>query len=143
MARSTRTEDRSRLTTIFIFVVIVLVGFVGGLILTLLAESYKVSEPSLSNLLTNVGTGLLSTALISVAVEFVWSRQLTQAEKAELEDVHAKLSDVVEQLSTLEGRLEAFKQLGFNGCYLKYNRRIMIPKRRSSCPSPFSAGTKL
>lgn len=107
--------------------IIIAGGILIGIVLTLVASLFTTGSIEY-NLATNIGSGLIATALIGLILELVWSNQRTQAEKSELqpiydklEDVHDRLKDVPEQLEKLEGRLEAFKQLGFNNCYASRN----------------------
>jgi hypothetical protein len=94
-----------------------------GIVFIVMAGLYD-SNAVIYNLLTNLGSGLVASGLIAVILELVWSNQRTESEKNELQpiydklkDVHDKLKDVPDKLGKLEGRLEAFKQLGFNNCY--------------------------
>jgi hypothetical protein len=113
------TEPRAKRHTFnysFYSYVVIAIGIITGVVLTVLAGLYPPNSVSY-DLLTNLGIGLFATAFISMILEFVWSKQRTQAEKAELQPIYDQLKDVPEKLGKLEGRLEAFKQLGFNNCY--------------------------
>lgn len=100
--------------------VVIASAIIAGVVLTILAEMDNI-KPIFSSLFTNFGTSLLATAFISLILELVWSNQRTQAEKDELQPIYEKLKDVPDKLGKLEGRLEAFKQLGFNNCYASRN----------------------
>jgi hypothetical protein len=102
-------------------------GILIGVILTLIASLFATGSIGY-NLATNIGSGLIATALIALILELVWSNERTKAEQGELKPIHDQLRDVQEklqqvpeQLEKLEGRLEAFKQLGFNNCYASRN----------------------
>lgn len=96
--------------------IIVSVGMIIGLITIVLASLLPTA--SIPNVLfTNIGSGILATAFISFVLELIWSNQRTQAERSELQPLYDKLKDIPDKLGKLEGRLEAFKQLGFNNCY--------------------------
>jgi hypothetical protein len=101
----------------FLYIVIIIaVGMLSGIVLTLFSGKWPPGSAE-HNLLLNIGSGLMATAFISLILELVWSKQRTQAEKDELQPIYDKLKEVPDKLGKLEGRLEAFKQLGFNNCY--------------------------
>lgn len=97
-------------------VIIIVVGMLAGVVLTVISSNWP-PDSAERNILLNLGSGLMATAFISLILELVWSNQRTQAEKDELRPIYEQLRDVPEKLGKLEGRLEAFKQLGFNNCY--------------------------
>jgi hypothetical protein len=101
-------------------ILVIAIGILAGVVLTILASKFSAGTIEHS-LLTNFGSGLLATAFISLILELVWSNQRTEAEKNELQPIYDKLKDVPDKLGKLEGRLEAFKQLGFNNCYASRN----------------------
>lgn len=116
-------RDRKRFKHQVYTLVIISVGILAGVILTLFAGNFDPDSTG-RELLNSLGSGLLATAFISMILEVIWSNQRTESEKSELQpiynklrDVYDNLKDVPDKLSKLEGRLEAFKQLGFNNCY--------------------------
>jgi hypothetical protein len=92
------------------------VGIIAGIVLTMLSSNWPPGTVQYS-LMTNLGCGLLATAFISLILDIIWSKERARLEKDELQPLYDNLNNVTKQLEKLEGRLEAFKQLGFNNCY--------------------------
>jgi hypothetical protein len=114
------SEGERRFKHQFYTLFIIIVGIVLGVVITILASQFAAGSTGY-NLLTSMGSGLMATAFISLILELIWSNQRTEAEKSELQPIYDKLKDVPDKLGKLEGRLEAFKQLGFNNCYSSRN----------------------
>lgn len=114
------SEGERRFKHQFYTLLIIIVGIVMGVIIIVFADQFETGSTGY-NLLTSMGSGLMATAFISLILELIWSNQRTEAEKSELQPIYDKLKDVPDKLGKLEGRLEAFKQLGFNNCYSSRN----------------------
>lgn len=97
-------------------VVIIILGLLGGVILTLVAARFP-ADSILHVILVNLGSGVTATALISIALDLVWGRERAKEERKELEPLYDRFRDFADRLSKLEGRLEVFKTLGLNYCY--------------------------
>jgi hypothetical protein len=101
-------------------IVIILFGVLSGLCLGLLSTKFGPGS-ALNVTLLSLGSGLISTAFISMILDLFWSKERAKAEKEELQPIYDGLKDYATQLGKLEGRFEAFKQLGFNYCYASRN----------------------
>lgn len=97
----------------------IIITFIFGLVLVIIAAFIK--SEVVKDIMSNVGGGLIVTGLISIPIDYIWRKHLTQQEKEELQPIHEKLKNVSAQLEKLEGRTEAIKRLGFNNCYAYRN----------------------
>jgi len=91
-------------------------GLVLGLCLALISEKFAAGSTANVFLLT-AGSGVISTALISIVLDLTWSKVRTAVESQELEPVFKKFQELSDQLQKLHGRMKAFEQLGLNYCH--------------------------
>ena len=97
-------------------IVTIVVGVLAGVCLALLSTRWAIGTvPNI--LLLNLGSGLIATGFIGVILDLFWSRERARTEAKELEPIYNQFSEFTNQLGKLEGRMEAFKQLGFNYCH--------------------------
>jgi len=96
--------------------IIVGVGILGGLCLTLYSSQWP-AESGVRTLLMTLGSSVISTGLIGLFLDLTWSRERAKQEQKELKPLYDKFWTFAGQLEKIEGRLEAFKQLGLNYCH--------------------------
>lgn len=99
----------------FTIVIIVMSGLAGTCV-SLLSQQFP-SGTAWNILLLNIGSGLIATAFISIILDIFWARERARVERDELQPFLDKFQGFANQLTKLEGRLEAFKQLGLNYCH--------------------------
>ncbi|MDP8225931.1 MAG: hypothetical protein P9L99_21400 [Candidatus Lernaella stagnicola] len=90
-------------------------GLVVGALLTILSQTVG-TDTVFRFVLLNLGCALVATVFISILLDLFWSKERAAVEKKELEPLFKKFQDFTEKLNKLEGRLEAFKQLGLDYC---------------------------
>ena len=123
---------------------IITFGILAGLLLTSLSIHFTAGT-IFNVIFLNIGCGLIATAFISMILDFFWSKERAKAEKEELQPLLDKFESFLDRLIKIEGRLEAFKQLGLNYChpsrkkalgnFLNYaNEVVNIPKNKINNP---------
>ena len=95
---------------------IIVIGILGGLCLTLYSSQWP-AESGVRTLLLTLGSSVISTGLIGLFLDLTWSRERAKQERRELEPLYDKFQMFADHLGKIEGRLEAFKQLGLNYCH--------------------------
>jgi hypothetical protein len=94
---------------------IIVIGLVSGVCFTLMAEFFK-GRALLNTVFLNIGAGLVATAFISIALDLFWTKERIRNEQQEMKPFLDDVKNFASKLENLEGRLEAFKQLGLNYC---------------------------
>ncbi len=102
---------------------IIIFGILSGLLLTSISIHWK--PGTIANVMSlNIGCGLIATAFISAILDLFWSKERAKAEKEELQPLLDKFEHFLGRLIKIEGRLEAFKQLGLNYCHPSRNNAL-------------------
>ena len=108
---------------------VISVGIILGVVLIVLSSGEAGSMKS--RLLESLGTGIMSTAFISLLLELIWSHQQSESVKERLQPVYqelrkvtASLKDVASNLENVECKLETFKQLGLISGYASRGRAL-------------------
>ena len=93
-----------------------IIGLTSLLGLTLMVISLN-AKPPISTILDSVGVGLISASLVSFFLDKIWNKLRSEETKNDIQPILEKMNDVKERFEMLEGRVEAFKQVGLNFCH--------------------------
>jgi len=72
---------------------------------------------AVSKVLNSIGVGLISASLVSFFLDRIWNKLRSEETKNYIQPVLDKMNDVKYRFEMLEGRVEAFKQVGLNFCH--------------------------
>src|SRR5579871_6119153 len=142
--RVPHSEDKEPKRKLFISgatMAIIAIFLLAGSLMPVLSNKFPAG--SIGNaLMMGLGSGLISTAFISLILDLFWSRERAKAISDALEPVLEDFKQFIDAINKLEGRLEAFKQLGLNFChasrnaalsrFLEYAREIIKPNSPES-----------
>jgi len=109
-----------------------LITTIGALVgIILIVSGLLLPSQVIHDLFLSLGGTLFSASIIGIIFDVTWSKERTKAEEEALQPLYEKLGKANDRLDEatiklvkLEGRLEAFKELGFNYCHSKRSEAL-------------------